>query len=113
AADYRTAASLALNQWGLDGRWTIGPQMSRLEQAGGRITFRFEARDVHLVLGSGTGQPVRFRVTLDGQAPGAAHGVDADERGGGIVERERLYQLIRQPGPIRERTFQIEFLDPG
>ena len=113
-ADYRTAASLALNQWGLDGRWTIGAEMSRAERAGAKITFRFEARDLHLVLGPGPGgRPVRFRVTLDGAPPGDAHGADTDAQGMGNVTGERLYQLIRQKGPVRARTFQIEFLDPG
>ncbi len=113
AADYRTATTLTLNQWGLDGLWTIGPEMSRLDKAGGRITFRFEARDVHLVLAAPTGKPVRYRVTLDGAAPGDAHGDDTDAQGTGIVTTERLYQLIRHKGAVKERTFRIEFLDPG
>ncbi len=112
-ADYRTAATLTLNQWGLDGRWTIGAEMSRLEQAGGKITFRFEARDVHLVLGPSAGKNVRFRVTLDGKPPRDAHGADIDAQGVGSVTSERLYQLIRQKGRIIPRTFQIEFRDPG
>ncbi len=114
AADYETPAALTLNQWGLTGRWSIGPEMSRLEKAGGRISFRFQARDLHLVLGPGPGgKPVRFRITLDGAVPGAAHGMDADAAGTGTVTRERLYQLVRQSGPQRPRTFQIEFVDPG
>ena len=78
-----------------------------------KITFRFHARDLHLVLGSASGKPVRFRVTLDGQAPGADAGVDVAPDGIGVVTDQRLYQLIRQKGPVRDRTFTIEFLDPG
>jgi hypothetical protein len=85
-----------------------------LNAAGGRIDHRFHARDLHLVMASGTdGRPVRFRVLLDGEPPGAAHGVDVDERGEGSVSEPRLYQLIRQPGPVAERRFEITFLDPG
>jgi hypothetical protein len=80
----------------------------------GGIVYRFHARDLHLVMGPpARGTPVRFRVLLDGQPPGATHGTDVDEAGGGTVTHPRLYQLIRQPGPITERTFQITFLDPG
>ena len=106
-------APLALNQWSLAGRWTVGRQSARLDRAGGRIAFRFHARDLHLVLGSTTGAPVRFRVTIDGRAPGAMAGMDADARGMGRVTGQRLYQLIRQRGEIGERTFEIEFLDGG
>ena len=119
AAAYATPSALALNQWGLDGVWTIGREMSRLEKAGGAILFRFQARDLHLVLGpqktreGAANKPVRFRVSLDGKPPGTAHGMDADAEGLGSVTTERLYQLIRQDGPVRERTFRIEFLDPG
>ena len=112
AADYQTPATLTLNQWGLKGRWTIGPEKSTLERAGGRIVFRFQARDLHLVLAPGA-KPVRFRVTLDGKPPGPDHGMDVDAQGLGTVDTERLYQLIRQKGTLAERTFEIEFLDPG
>jgi cytochrome c biogenesis protein CcdA/thiol-disulfide isomerase/thioredoxin len=113
-AAYTTPQTLALNQWGLSGRWTIGEEKSSLDQAGGRIVFRFHARDLHLVLGPGAGgKPVRFRVTLDGKPPGAAHGMDSNADGYGTVTGQRLYQLIRQPGAVGDRTFQIEFLDPG
>jgi cytochrome c biogenesis protein CcdA/thiol-disulfide isomerase/thioredoxin len=104
-------APLGLNNWSLSGSWTVDPQSSRLDRAPGRIAFRFHARDLHLVLGSR--RPVRFRVTLDGSAPGAAAGMDVDAQGNGVVRGQRLYQLIRQPGAIGARTFEIEFLDPG
>jgi cytochrome c biogenesis protein CcdA/thiol-disulfide isomerase/thioredoxin len=123
AADYALPKALALNQWGLSGRWVIGEEKSALARPGGRIAFRFHARDLHLVLGpgapdaKGNGRPVRFRVTLDGAAPGAAHGADTDARGYGTVTSQRLYQLIRQGmaagGAITDRRFEIEFLDPG
>src|SRR6185437_1051227 len=97
AATYQTPATLQPNQWGLTGRWTIGEQKDVLALAGGKITFRFHARDLHLVLGPATGgKPVRFKVTLDGQAPGGNHGVDIDAGGNGTVTSQRLYQLIRQ-----------------
>lgn len=85
-----------------------------LDKANGRVVYRFHARDVHLVMGPATrGSPVRFRVLLDGRPPGNAHGSDIDEQGYGTVTERRLYQLIRQPKPITDRTFDIEFLDPG
>jgi len=103
-----------LNDWALNGRWTVHPENATLDAAGGAISFRFHARDLHLVLGPGAdGKPVRFRVTIDGAAPGEAHGVDIDAEGNGTVTVEGLYQLIRQPGPVTERTFEITFLDPG
>jgi len=114
AHTYTTPARLDLNGWGLEGVWTIGRDKAVLQRAPGRIVFRFHARDLHLVLGPGsTGKPVRFLVTLDGRALGRAHGADADERGTGVVTEERLYQLVRQNGPIVDHTFQIEFFDPG
>jgi cytochrome c biogenesis protein CcdA/thiol-disulfide isomerase/thioredoxin len=113
-ADYRTMATLKLNQWGLNGRWIVGPEKSSLERAGGQIVFRFHARDLHLVLGPGAdGKPVRFRVTLDGKPLGQDHGMDTDAQGLGRITTQRLYQLVRQSGPVGERTFAIEFLDPG
>jgi len=114
AADYTVPSSLALNQWALAGNWTVGDEDAQLQRAGGRIAFRFHARDLHLVLAPGEdGKPVRFRVRVDGQAPGAAAGGDVDADGGGVVKEHRLYQLIRQDGDVGERTFEIEFLDPG
>jgi cytochrome c biogenesis protein CcdA/thiol-disulfide isomerase/thioredoxin len=107
------AAPLQLNQWTLAGTWTVALQHSRLEQAGGRIAFRFHARDLHLVLGAPAGRPVRFRVTLDGQPPRDSAGLDVNANGEGAVRGQRLYQLIRQPGAIGEKTFEIEFLDAG
>jgi thiol-disulfide isomerase/thioredoxin len=111
---YSAPARLALNQWALVGDWTMGQEATALNAANGQIAFRFHARDLHLVMGSRTqGAAIRFRVLLDGQPPEAAHGLDVDGQGHGRVAEPRLYQLIRQPGPIRDRTFEIEFLDPG
>jgi cytochrome c biogenesis protein CcdA len=106
-------APLALNQWAFEGEWINERQSSRAPRAGGKIHMRFQARDLHLVLASSTGKPVRFRVTLDGQAPGADAGVDIAADGTGTIREQRLYQLIRHDGEGRERTFTIEFLDPG
>jgi len=108
-----TIASLKLNDWALAGSWVDGRQSARSLSAGAKISFRFHARDLHLVLGSASGKPVRFRVALDGQAPGSNAGLDVSANGLGTVRDQRLYQLIRQKGPIAERTFTIEFLDPG
>ncbi|MDN5842996.1 MAG: cytochrome c biogenesis protein DipZ [Alcaligenaceae bacterium] len=114
AANYTAPQQPKLNQWGLEGRWTIGRQSSTLSSPGGRIVYRFHARDLHLVLGPGPdGRSVRFRVTIDGKAPGDAHGVDVAADGSGTVTEQRLYQLVRQPGKITDHTFSIEFLDPG
>ena len=111
---YAAPTRLALNQWSLAGEWTMGTQATVLNKASGRIVYRFHARDVHLVMGpSRPGSSVRFRVTIDGQSPGTAHGLDVDESGNGTVVEQRLHQLIRQPRPIVDRTFAIEFLDPG
>ena len=107
-------AALSLNHWSLTGDWTVERGFSVLNEAGGAISYRFHARDVNLVMGPAPrGAPVPFRVTLDGQEPGAAHGVDVDEQGNGTVDEQRLYQLIRQPGAITDRTFEIAFLEPG
>jgi thiol-disulfide isomerase/thioredoxin len=111
---YTAPTRLRLNHWALDGDWTVQRQAIVLNQAGGRIAYRFHARDLHLVMGpAARGTPVRFRVLLDGQPPGAAHGVDVDEQGNGTVAEPRLYQLVRQPGPVSDRTFEVTFLDPG
>jgi hypothetical protein len=94
--------------------WTAGSEAVVLEEAGGRIAFRFHARDLHLVMGPVTrGSSGRFRVLIDGRPPGAAHGADTDDEGNGVVADQRLYQLIRQPLPVVERTFEIEFSTPG
>jgi cytochrome c biogenesis protein CcdA/thiol-disulfide isomerase/thioredoxin len=103
-----------LDQWALSGDWTIGGENATLNQEGGRIVYRFRARDLHLVLGPATeGKRIRFRVTIDGMPPGADHGADVDADGYGAVDEHRLYQLIRESGGISDRTFEIEFLDPG
>jgi hypothetical protein len=111
---YTAPPELRLNHWALSGDWTMGEQATTLNTAGGRIACRFHARDLHLVMGPpAAGTSVRFRVLLDGQPPGAAHGLDADSQGHGTAAGQRLYQLIRQPGPVTERTFEITFADPG
>jgi thiol-disulfide isomerase/thioredoxin len=110
---YTVPSRLALNQWALGGDWTIGPRAAALHGPSGRLEYRFHARDVHLVAGPLRPQsPVRFRLTIDGQPPAAAHGLDLDASGMGVVAEQRLYQLIRQPPPIVDRTVAIEFLDP-
>ncbi|WP_395645293.1 cytochrome c biogenesis protein DipZ [Terricaulis sp.] len=104
--------SLNTNQWSLTGQWTVGAQNATLDRAGGAIRFHFHARDLHLVLGpAADGRPVRFRVTIDGRAPGDAHGMDLDAAGNGVIREQRLYQLVR--GGAGDRTFEIEFFDPG
>ncbi len=113
ANDYALPTEFALNQWGLWGRWTAERQHAVMAKAGGGISIRFHSRDLHLVLGSASGKPVRFHVTLDGKAPGADHGMDIDAQGYGQVTNQRLYQLVRQQGGSKERLFSIEFLDPG
>jgi thiol-disulfide isomerase/thioredoxin len=111
---YAAPPRLALNHWALAGDWTVQRQATVLNQAGGRILYRFQARDLHLVMGpAAPGTAVRFQVRIDGQPPGAAHGTDVDDQGDGTVTEPRLYQLIRQPGPITERTIEATFLDPG
>ncbi len=108
------AAAPRLNEWALSGDWTVGKEDATLNEPGGSIVYRFHARDLHLVLGPGLdGKPVRFRVTVDGAAPGDSHGADVDAQGQGIVTGQRLYQLIRQSGKIADHTFEIHFLDPG
>jgi thiol-disulfide isomerase/thioredoxin len=111
---YAAPARLRRNGWALAGDWTVRREAAELNAAGGRIACAFHARDLHLVLGPVPGgAPVRFRVRLDGRPPGAAHGVDVDDGGDGTVTAPRLYQLIRQPKPIADRRFEIEFLDAG
>ncbi|VVN91132.1 cytochrome c biogenesis protein DipZ [Pseudomonas fluorescens] len=110
---YSPPTNPALNEWGLEGQWKVGAEQATLAAPAGKIVYRFHARDLHLVLGPGAdGKPVRFKVTLDGQIPGAAHGTDVAPDGTGVVTEQRLYQLVRQPGDVAERTFSIEFLDP-
>jgi thiol-disulfide isomerase/thioredoxin len=111
---YVSPARLWLNHWALSGDWTVGKQAIVLNNAGGRIVYRFHARDLHLVLAPATrNKSVRFRVLLDGQPPGVGHGSDIDEQGNGTVAEPRMYQLIRQPTPVLDRLFEIEFLDSG
>jgi cytochrome c biogenesis protein CcdA/thiol-disulfide isomerase/thioredoxin len=111
---YSSPGALGLNTWNLAGQWKIGAERAQLADAPGKIVFRFHARDLHLVLGPAPdGRPVRLRVTIDGAAPGASHGADVAADGSGVVDRVRLYQLVRQTGSIRDRTFTVEFLDPG
>jgi len=111
---YAAPARVKLNDWALSGDWTVKKDAIVLNKANGRIAYRFHARDLHLVMGpAARGASVRFRVLIDGQPPGAAHGIDVDDQGNGTVAEQRLYQLIRQPNPISDRLFEIEFLDPG
>jgi thiol-disulfide isomerase/thioredoxin len=111
---YTVPNTLKLNQWALAGDWTIERRACVVNLAGGRIAFRFHARDAHLVMGPSTGgATVPFRVVVDGEPPGEAHGLDVDEQGHGTVAEQRLYQLIRQPGAIADRTLEITFLAPG
>ena len=111
---YAVPSRLTLNAWALAGDWTMADEFAILNTAPGRIVCRFHARDVHLVMGPPQrDRPVRFRVSMDRQPPGPAHGLDVDDSGGGTAADQRLYQLVRQPGPIAERTFEIEFLDAG
>jgi hypothetical protein len=111
---YSTPAQLRRNQWALSGDWRVGEVPARANDAAGAISYHFHARDLHLVMGPAVDQPpVRFRVTLNGEPPGPAHGLDVDADGTGLADYQRLYQLVRQPGAIDDRLFMIEFLDPG
>jgi cytochrome c biogenesis protein CcdA/thiol-disulfide isomerase/thioredoxin len=108
-----SAAPLALNDWSLEGQWLVGKQDATLKSASGAIAYRFHARDLHLVMGTWSGLPIRFRVTIDGKPPGADAGVDVKPDGTGTIVGQRLYQLVRQKGEVRDRTVRVEFLDPG
>lgn len=113
AHDYQLQKT-SLNQWGLTGNWTVGDEMAVSNTGDGGIFYTFHARDLHLVLGPGAdGKPVRFQVTIDGKAPGESHGTDTDAEGNGTITGQRLYQLVRQHGPVADHTFQIRFLEPG
>ncbi|HEX4530990.1 MAG TPA: redoxin domain-containing protein [Acidimicrobiia bacterium] len=110
---YELPEPLRSNQWALAGEWTIESEKVVLDEAGGSIAFRFHARDAHLVLSPGTGAAIPFRVLLDGEAPGASHGVDVDDEGNGVLRDGRLYQLVREHDAVRERTIEITFPEPG
>jgi hypothetical protein len=112
-AVYEVPSRLHVNEWALAGRWTFHDEDAVCDEANGRIAYRFHARDLHLILTPPAGSPARFRVLLDGGAPGAAHGLDVDGDGTGAVTEPRLHQLIRQDDAITDRLFEIEFLDPG
>jgi hypothetical protein len=110
---YEFPERLRFNHWALAGDWTIGPEKVVVERSGGRIAYRFHARDAHLVLSPGTREPIPFRVLLDGEAPGPSHGVDVDEDGNGLLQDGRLYQLVREHDAVRERGLEITFQEPG
>ena len=105
---------MLLNHWSLTGAWTIGGEFATLNDAPGGVAYRFHARDLNLVLAARSrGSSIRFRVKIDGAPPGADHGVDVDAEGWGSLQDDRMYQLVRQAGPVKDRTFEIEFLDAG
>lgn len=110
---YELPDRLHLNNWALAGDWAIEPERAVLGTAGGRIAFRFQARDAHLVLAKGAGTPIPFEVLVDGQPPGESHGVDVSAEGDGVLDDGRLYQLVRVRGEVRERTLEVTFLEPG
>jgi thioredoxin family protein/AhpC/TSA family protein len=111
--NYTIPDELGLNQWALSGEWTIGRESVVLAEGVGGIAYRFHARDAHLVLSPGEREPIPFRLLLDGEVPGGSHGVDVDDEGNGLLGEGRLYQLVRVNDAVRERTLEIEFLDPG
>jgi thiol-disulfide isomerase/thioredoxin len=111
---YRAASRSALNQWSLAGDWTVGKEFALLNAAGGSIQFRFHARDLHLILGHAPQtDAIKFRIKIDGAPPGASHGVDTSAEGDGSLLEDRMYQLVRQTGPVKDRTCEIEFSEPG
>jgi thiol-disulfide isomerase/thioredoxin len=110
---YELPERLPFSHWALHGEWTIGRENVVLNQAGGSIAYRFDARDAHVVLSPGTHEPIPFRVLVDGEPPGLSHGVDVDEAGNGLLEDGRLYQLVREHDVVRQRTLKITFLEPG
>jgi thiol-disulfide isomerase/thioredoxin len=111
---YSVPARLALNAWTLAGEWLVEPEAAMLARPHGRIAFRFHARDLHLVMGPAANRkPMHFRIGIDGQPPGTAHGTDVDADGNGLLVEPRLYQLIRQRTPVVDRRFEIEFPEPG
>lgn len=110
---YHIPKALRLNQWSLEGDWTIGEQSIATNEVKGKLRYRFHARDLHIVMGGKNKDSVRFRVLIDGKPPGSSHGTDIDNDGNGIIGQTRMYQLIRQQGPVTEHEFEIEFIDPG
>ena len=111
---YGVPQRLGLNEWALAGEWTGGEQAITADAPDARIAYRFQARDLHVVMGPASpGGSVRYRVLIDGQPPGSAHGGDVDDEGRGVAQEQRLHQIVRQPGRVIERTFEITFLDPG
>jgi hypothetical protein len=110
---YELPERLCSNHWALAGAWTIGRENVVLEEAGGSIAFRFDARDAHLVLSPGAHEPIPFRVLVDGEPPGPSHGVDVDDTGNGMLQHGRMYQLVREHDAVRERTLETTFLEPG
>lgn len=110
---YESPKHLQLNHWALVGEWTIGNESVVSEQAGGAITYRFHARDAHLVMSPGIREPIPFRVMVDGKTPGPSRGGDIDEHGNGLLQDGRLYQLLRAHDKVREQTLEITFLEPG
>jgi thiol-disulfide isomerase/thioredoxin len=111
---YDVPSGLKLNRWGLSGTWTVSTDRATTSAPGGKIAYRFHARDLNLVMAPETrGKAIKFRVLLDGKPPGAAHGIDVDADGNGTLGDQRMYQLIRQPGAIGDRLFEIEFQEPG
>jgi thiol-disulfide isomerase/thioredoxin len=111
---YAPVTKLRLNEWDLAGNWTVDDDSVKLNGANGRLIYRFHARDVNLIMSPpANGHPVRFRVRIEGAAPGAAHGSDVDDQGSGTVTEPRMYQLIRKSGHIADQLFEIQFLDPG
>jgi thiol-disulfide isomerase/thioredoxin len=110
---YEFPEYLRFNHWALAGEWTVGRENAVLDEPGGSIAYRFEARDAHLVLSNGAREPIPFRVFLDGEAPGPSHGVDVDEEGNGVLRDGRLYQLVRAHDAVQERILEITFLEPG
>jgi thiol-disulfide isomerase/thioredoxin len=110
---YALPERMRSNHWALAGTWTIGSENVVLEEAGGSIAFRFDARDAHLVLSPGAHDPIPFRVLVDGEPPGPSHGVDVDDDGNGVLQHGRMYQLVREHDKVRERTLEITFHEPG
>ncbi len=114
ARPYTLPLPLRINEWGIQGDWTVRRDLVVVNKPNATLAYRFRARDLNLVVApSDMTSPIRFRVSVDGLPPQEAHGLDVDDNGAGIISEPRLYQLIRQPAPIEDRLFEIEFLDGG